>query len=100
MERRPESERKMSGKRRFEQLKDLVARLEQLPSSAERDRVLAEVRARAVDLETGVKPRAMLPVTVVEPSAQLPARATRQHQPPREPEPVIVAEPVAQPAGD
>ncbi len=51
----------MSGDDRLERLKDLVARLEQLPASDARDRVLGEVRARAVDLDTGVTPRAMLP---------------------------------------
>jgi hypothetical protein len=40
----------------------LVARLEQLPASSERDRMLSEVRSRAVDLDTGVEPRAMLTV--------------------------------------
>jgi hypothetical protein len=52
----------LSSKDRLERLRDLVARLEQLPGSAERDRMLAEVRGRAVDLETGVTPRAMLQI--------------------------------------
>jgi hypothetical protein len=52
---------------RLQRLRDLVARLEQLPGSAERDRVLAEVRARAVDIDTGETPRAMLPVDVAMP---------------------------------
>jgi hypothetical protein len=47
---------------RLKRLKDLVDQLEQLPASPDRDRVLAEVRSRAVDLDTGVTPRAMLPV--------------------------------------
>jgi hypothetical protein len=47
---------------RVRRLKDLVDRLERLPASADRDRVLSEVRSRAVDLDTGVTPRAMLPV--------------------------------------
>ena len=47
---------------RVQRLRELVARLEQLPSSEERDRVLAEVRARTVDVDTGETPRAMLPV--------------------------------------
>ncbi len=47
---------------RLQRLRDLVARLEQLPGSEERDRVLSEVRARAVDLDTGETPRAMLPI--------------------------------------
>jgi pyruvate/2-oxoglutarate dehydrogenase complex dihydrolipoamide acyltransferase (E2) component len=52
----------VSSKDRLGRLRQLVARLEQLPDSPERERMLAEVRARAVDLETGVTPRAMLPV--------------------------------------
>jgi len=47
---------------RLQRLKDLLARLEQLPASEERDRILSEVRARAVDVDTGETPRAMLPV--------------------------------------
>jgi hypothetical protein len=90
----------MSGKRRLEQLKELVGRLEQLPSSAERDRVLAEVRARAVDVDTGVTPRAMLEVTVVAPYERPPARETKPPPPARDPEPVIVAQAIAQPAAD
>jgi hypothetical protein len=43
-------------------LKQLAARLEQLPASPERERMLSEVRSRAVDLDTGVAPRAMLHV--------------------------------------
>ena len=52
---------------RLQRLRDLVARLEQLPGSEERDRVLSEVRARAVDVDTGETPRAMLPVDVAMP---------------------------------
>jgi hypothetical protein len=47
---------------RRRRLKQLIARLEQLPASAPRDRMLSEVRSRAVDLDTGVAPRPMLPV--------------------------------------
>jgi hypothetical protein len=47
---------------RLERLRDLATRLEQLPASDARERMLAEVRSRAVDLDTGVKPRAMLPI--------------------------------------
>jgi hypothetical protein len=47
---------------RVKRLKELVDRLERLPASEDRDRVLREVRSRAVDLDTGVAPRAMLPV--------------------------------------
>jgi hypothetical protein len=44
---------------RLERLHLLRARLERLPASAHRDRMLDEVRARAVDVETGVQPRSM-----------------------------------------
>ena len=47
---------------RIKRLKDLVDLLERLPASPDRDRVLSEVRSRAVDLDTGVTPREMLPV--------------------------------------
>jgi hypothetical protein len=47
---------------RIKRLKDLVEQLEDLPPSEDRDRVLREVRSRAVDLDTGVAPREMLPV--------------------------------------
>ena len=53
---------------RLQRLKDLVVRVEQMPPSEERDRILREIRARAVDLDTGVKPRAMLPVDAPPPS--------------------------------
>ena len=54
---------------RVKRLKDLVDQLERLPASADRDRVLAEVRSRAVDLDTGVTPRAMLPLREPTPPA-------------------------------
>src|SRR5215217_4128255 len=47
---------------RLQRLKDLVDRLERLPESPDRERVLAEVRSRVVDVDTGVTPRAMLPL--------------------------------------
>jgi hypothetical protein len=50
------------GDERVKRLKDLTDMLLRLPESAERDRLLDEVRSRAVDLDTGVTPRAMLPL--------------------------------------
>src|SRR5215203_4896607 len=41
------------------QLRALVERLERLPASARREWMLQEARARMVDVETGVEPRAM-----------------------------------------
>ena len=55
----------------MQRLKDLVDRLERLPESPDRDRVLFETRSRVVDVDTGVTPRAMLPVR--EPVAPPPA---------------------------
>src|SRR4051812_35004309 len=49
----------MKDRDRLEQLRALLARLERMPASAERDWMLGEVRARAVDVETGEKPAAM-----------------------------------------
>ena len=64
-----------SGHRR-ERLKLLLDRLSQLPDSPERDRVLWEVRSRAVDLDTGVTPRPMLRVQapILGPRRQAPQR--------------------------
>jgi hypothetical protein len=44
---------------RLEQLRALLVRVERMPASAGRDWMLGEVRARAVDVETGVRPAAM-----------------------------------------
>jgi hypothetical protein len=44
---------------RLARLRALVDRLERLPASARREWALAEVRARIVDVETGVSPQAM-----------------------------------------
>jgi hypothetical protein len=51
-----------SGEKRLKRLRDLLDKLERLPASAERERMLREVRARVVDVDTGESPRAMLPV--------------------------------------
>lgn len=47
---------------RVERLRDLIAQLELLPASPDRDRLLSEFRSRAVDVDTGVTPRAILPL--------------------------------------
>src|SRR5689334_7079366 len=49
----------MNDRDRLEQLRALLVRLERMPASAARDRILSEVRARAVDVETGERPAAM-----------------------------------------
>ena len=76
---------------RLEQLNVLIGQLEGMPASPERDWMLAEIRSRAVDLETGVAPRAMRALprdeTVAGAGAQpapakppAPRRSTRQVQ--------------------
>jgi hypothetical protein len=52
----------MSSEHRLRRLRELLNRIEQLPASSETERMLREVRARVVDVDTGVTPRAMLPV--------------------------------------
>jgi len=67
----------MATGRRVQRLRDMVDQIERLPDSPDRDRLLSEVRSRAVDLDTGVTPRAMLPLREPAP-ALVPARpATR-----------------------
>ena len=76
---------------RVKRLKDLIDVVMRLPESPERDRLLSEVRSRAVDLDTGVTPRAMLPLREPAPVAaapQLPKRrAVMPPAPPRAPSP-------------
>ena len=52
----------MATEQRVRRLKEMVARIERLPASADRDRLLSEVRSRAVDVDTHVTPRTMLPL--------------------------------------
>jgi len=58
----------MQGDDRLRRLKDLVDRLERLPASPERDRVLSEVRARAVDVDTGEETS---PMKLVDPDLSM-----------------------------
>jgi len=66
---------------RLQRLRELVGDLERLPASPDRDRVLAEVRSRAVDLDTGVTPRAMLPVREPTPPPEAPRRRPERYRP-------------------
>lgn len=62
---------------RMKRLKEMVDQIERLPVSPERNRLLNEVRSRAVDVDTGVTPRAILPLREpVAPWAPAPVRAT------------------------
>jgi len=86
---------------RVKKLKKLVHQLENLPASPDRDRVLSEARSRAVDVETGVAPRATLPVREPAPAPEPFRPAKRQRSssprtalPPRRPA-VEIARPVS-----
>ena len=70
----------MSSEHRLRRLRELLARIEQLPASSERERMLAEVRARVVDVDTGVTPRAMLPVDPI-PTLATDPRPPTDHAP-------------------
>jgi hypothetical protein len=62
--------------KRLKRLREMVDHIERLPESPERDRLLNEVRSRAVDVDTGDTPRAMLSMREpVEPWAPKPVRA-------------------------
>jgi hypothetical protein len=82
--------------KRVRRLKDLVDLLERLPVSPDRDRVLSEVRSRAVDVDTGVTPRAMLPVREPAPPPVAPTPPTRDrassHTPTAPPPPAPAVE--------
>jgi hypothetical protein len=52
----------VSTEHRLKRLRDLLHELERLPATAQRDRMIREVRARVVDVDTGVLPSALLPV--------------------------------------
>ena len=61
----------MATGRRVERLRDLVAQIELLPVSPDRERLLSEFRSRLVDVDTGVKPRTMLPLRESAPAPVL-----------------------------
>ena len=76
---------------RVKRLKELIAEIESLPASVVRDRLLSEFRSRAVDVDTGVAPRAMLPMAERAPDA---VRAVRL--PPKSSHvPRVAAEPLS-----
>jgi hypothetical protein len=94
----------MKDRDRLDQLRGLLDRLERMPASPDRDWMLAEVRARAVDVETGVQPAPLRALPQSEPDAEpSAARAPRPEPVParvRRPKPVSrvpVSEPVAAP---
>jgi hypothetical protein len=62
---------------RLTRLRDLVDRLERLPESAHRDWMLAEVRARMVDVDTGFPPQPLRRRREAEQEPEQPPAATR-----------------------
>ena len=68
----------MATGRRVQRLRDMADHLERLPASPDRDRLLSEVRSRAVDVDTGVTPRSMLPLREPEPEPEPPRPAKRE----------------------
>jgi hypothetical protein len=71
----------MATGRRVKRLRELVAQIELLPVSPDRDRLLSEFRSRLVDVDTGVTPRAILPLR--EPALREPAPAPVLRRPPQ-----------------
>jgi len=72
----------MDRARRVERLRALAAQVELLPASPARDRMLSEFRSRAVDIDTGVAPRAILPLHDFAPPL-VPDRPPRRDRPRR-----------------
>ena len=67
----------MASGRRVQRLRAMVDQIERLPESPDRDRLLREVRCRAVDVDTGVTPHAMRPLREPPPAPVLPRPAKR-----------------------
>jgi hypothetical protein len=69
---------------RLNRLHALADRLARLPASSDRDRMLAEVRIRAVDVETGVTPEPMRPperdAAISETGAAVPGKVSGTQQ--------------------
>jgi hypothetical protein len=79
-----------SSEQRLKRLRELIGQLERLPPSAERERMLREVRARAVDIDTGEQPSAMRPAALdpVERVLGYESRRARAIPPREQPTPV------------
>jgi hypothetical protein len=91
----------MNDRDRLEQLRGLLDRLERMPASADRDFMLSEVRARAVDVETGVRPAAVRALPQEQANADITFEATTPRKPvarPRKPRRAAPEPPRARPA--
>ena len=71
--------RQMTRVERLQRLRERIAEIELLPASPERDRLLSEFRSRTVDIDTGVEPRAVLPIGEPVPAPERPRRQARHH---------------------
>jgi hypothetical protein len=71
----------MNDRERLDQLRQLLDRLERMPASASRDRTLADVRARVVDVETGTPTTPMRAVPQDELEAEMAAAQTPRAEP-------------------
>jgi hypothetical protein len=74
----------MNHRDRLERMRALRDRVERLPASPERDRMLSEIRARAVDIESGERTAPMRPLAPEAPSPE-PARPTTNDVPVQHP---------------
>jgi hypothetical protein len=82
----------MATGRRVKRLRDLVAQIELLPVSPDRERLLSEFRSRLVDVDTGVTPRAMLPLRESAPVPDLRRPPQRDRAPSITPPPAPAVE--------
>ena len=72
----------MRSELRLKRLRELLDQIERLPPSAERERMLREIRGRMVDVDTGVVPRGMLPVDAAAAAAAAEPAPRRVRRPP------------------
>src|SRR3954447_4268658 len=71
----------MNDRDRLDHLRRLLDRLERMPASADRDWMLAEVRRRAVDVETGIAPAPMRALPQDELEAEIATERTPRPAP-------------------
>ena len=69
----------MTTGRRMQRLREMAASIERLPASEARDRLLYEVRSRAVDVDTDVTPQALPPMREPEPIPEAAGRTNTKH---------------------
>jgi hypothetical protein len=67
----------MNDRDRLERLRELVSRLQCMPASTQRDWMLAEVRARVVDVEPASAPTPMRRLPQDEPVTEIAAERSR-----------------------